>query len=43
MHTSSDSGSLAVEMLSSAYWRGTSCKQEIDREKEGHPVELHTS
>jgi len=43
MHTSSDSGSLAVEMLSSAYGRGTPCKQEIVREKKGHLAELHTS
>jgi len=38
MHTSGDSGSLVVEMLSLAYGRGTPCKQEIDREKKGHPI-----
>jgi len=43
MHTSGDNGSLAVEMLSSAYVRDIHCRLETDREREDHPAELHTS
>jgi hypothetical protein len=43
MHISGNSGNLDVGMPFSAYERDTSCRLEINKEKDGHPAQLHTS
>jgi hypothetical protein len=42
-YTSDENRSMFVRMLSSTYVKDTPCRLKINKKKEDHPIELHTS